>query len=73
MNEWQGKQKYLEETCSSAALSTTNPTLFDPGSNSGLRGGRPANNSLRTALPSVSHSDGTYILFRLCSHAGKLN
>jgi hypothetical protein len=26
MNEWQGKRKYWEETCPSAALSTTDPT-----------------------------------------------
>jgi hypothetical protein len=26
MNEWQGKPKYWEETCPSAALSTTVPT-----------------------------------------------
>ena len=29
------------ETCPSATLSTTNPTWTDPGSNPGLRGGRP--------------------------------
>jgi hypothetical protein len=26
MNEWQGKQKYSEKTCLSAALCTTDPT-----------------------------------------------
>jgi hypothetical protein len=26
MNEWHGKPKFLEETCCSAALSTTDPT-----------------------------------------------
>jgi hypothetical protein len=26
MNEWEGKPKYWEKTCHSAALSTTNPT-----------------------------------------------
>jgi hypothetical protein len=26
MDEWQGKPKYWEETCPSAAVSTTNPT-----------------------------------------------
>jgi hypothetical protein len=30
----------------SATLSTTNPTWTDPGSNPGLRGGRPAANRL---------------------------
>jgi hypothetical protein len=34
------------KTCPSATLSTTNPTLTDPGSNPGLRGGRPATNRL---------------------------
>jgi hypothetical protein len=32
------------KTCSSATLSTTNPTWTDPGSNTGLRDGRPAAN-----------------------------
>jgi hypothetical protein len=26
INEWQGKQKYLEKSCPSAALSTADPT-----------------------------------------------
>jgi hypothetical protein len=30
------------KTCPSATLPTTNPTWTDPGSNTGLRGGRPA-------------------------------
>jgi hypothetical protein len=34
------------KTCPSATLSTTNPTGTDPGSNPGLRGGRPATNRL---------------------------
>jgi hypothetical protein len=33
--------------CPSATLSTTNPKWTDPGSNPGLRGGRPATNRLR--------------------------
>jgi hypothetical protein len=36
-NEWQGKPKYSEKTCPSAALSTTNPTWPDPGWNPGRR------------------------------------
>jgi hypothetical protein len=32
------------KTCPSATLSTTNPTITDPGSNPGLRGERPATN-----------------------------
>jgi hypothetical protein len=34
------------KTCPSATLSTTNPTWTEPGSNPGLRGGRPATNCL---------------------------
>jgi hypothetical protein len=34
------------KTCSRATLSTTNPTLTDPGSNPGLLGERPATNRL---------------------------
>jgi hypothetical protein len=44
--EWQGKPKYSEKTCSSATLSTTNPTWPGPGSNPGRRGGKPATNRL---------------------------
>jgi hypothetical protein len=42
----QGKLKYSEKTCSSAILSTTNPTWPDLGSNTGRRGGKPATNCL---------------------------
>jgi hypothetical protein len=62
-NGWQGKPKYWEEICPSAALSTTDPTWLDPGSNTGRRGGRgggscgltawataPLNNCLTTFL-----------------------
>jgi hypothetical protein len=43
------------KTCPSATLSTTNPTWTDPGSNLGLRGGRPATDGLShgTALRST--------------------
>jgi hypothetical protein len=34
------------KNCSSATLSTTNPTWTDPGSNPSLRGERPATNRL---------------------------
>jgi hypothetical protein len=34
------------KTCPSVTLSTINPTRTDPGSNPGLRGGRPATNRL---------------------------
>jgi hypothetical protein len=44
--DWQGKPKYSEETCSSATWSTTNPTWPDLGSNPGRRCGKPATNRL---------------------------
>jgi hypothetical protein len=40
------KPKNSEKGCSSATLSTTNLTYTDPGANPGLRGDRPATNSL---------------------------
>jgi hypothetical protein len=40
-NDWQGKPKYSEKTCPSAALSTTNPTFC-----LGHRGGKPVTNRL---------------------------
>jgi hypothetical protein len=45
VNDWQGKPKYSEKSCPSAALSTTNPTCC-PDANPGRRGGKPASNSL---------------------------
>jgi hypothetical protein len=36
----------LEKTCTSATLSTTNPTWPDPGLNTGCRRGKPATNRL---------------------------
>jgi hypothetical protein len=36
-NDWQGKPKYSEKIYPIAALSTTNPTWPDPGSNPGCR------------------------------------
>jgi hypothetical protein len=44
--EWQGKSKYSEKTCTSATLSTTNPTWPDPGLKPGRRGGKSATNRL---------------------------
>jgi hypothetical protein len=43
---------HSEKTCSSATLSTTNPTRPYPGSNSGLSRGKPVTNRLNdgTAL-----------------------
>ena len=59
---WQEKTKVPgEKTCPSTTLSTTNPTWTEPGSNPGLRGGRPATNrlshgtaTLTVLLPSTS-------------------
>jgi hypothetical protein len=39
-----GKPKYSEQTCTSATLSTTNPTWLVPGMNLCHRGGKPAIN-----------------------------
>jgi hypothetical protein len=44
-DDWQGKPKYSEKTCPSAALSITNPTCC-PDANPVLRGGKPATNRL---------------------------
>jgi hypothetical protein len=44
--DWQGKSKYLEKTCPTAALSTTNPTRPDVDLNLGHCGGKPATNYL---------------------------
>jgi hypothetical protein len=53
-NDLQGKPKYSEKTCPSAALSTTNPTCC-PYANPGRRGGKPASNRLSygTAINTV--------------------
>jgi hypothetical protein len=40
------KRSTCGKTCPSATLSTTNPTLTDPGSNPSLRGERPTTNRL---------------------------
>jgi hypothetical protein len=49
-----GKPKTRRKTCPSATLSTTNPTWTDPGSNPGLRSGRPATNRLSHGTALVS-------------------
>jgi hypothetical protein len=53
--EWElaGKPKYSEKTCSSATLSTTNPTWPEPGSNPGRCGGKVATNRLSYGAASV--------------------
>jgi hypothetical protein len=50
----QGKPKYLEETCPSATLSTTNPIWPDPGSTQGRRGEKPATNLLSYGTTSTA-------------------
>jgi hypothetical protein len=47
------------KTCPSATLSTTNPTMTDPGSNPRLRGDRPATNRLSHG---TEHLSITYCL-----------
>jgi hypothetical protein len=46
MKGYQWKLKYSEKTCASAALSTTDPTWLEQGSNPGRRGGIPTTNRL---------------------------
>jgi hypothetical protein len=53
-NDWQGKPKYSEKTCPSAALSTTNPTSC-PDANPGRRGGKPATNCLSNGTAFILH------------------
>jgi hypothetical protein len=47
MNTWQGKPKYSEKTCPSAALSITDPTGLAQDSNPGRHGRKAAINRLR--------------------------
>jgi hypothetical protein len=64
INMGQGKPKYCEETCRSAALSTTDPTWLEPGSNRGHRGGNPVSDRLScvkactTLVQWLSHQEG---------------
>jgi hypothetical protein len=46
INDWDGKPKYLKKTCSSATVSTRDPTWPDPGSNPGHCSGKPEINCL---------------------------
>jgi hypothetical protein len=46
MNLTEENRNTRGKTCPSATLSTTNPTLTDPGSNPGLRDERSATNRL---------------------------
>jgi hypothetical protein len=54
--DWQGKPKYSEKTCTGATLSTTNPTWPDPGLNTGRRGGKPATNRFSYGAASLKFS-----------------
>jgi hypothetical protein len=51
------------KACSSATLSATNPTWTDPGSNPGLRSGRPVANRL-------SHGMALVISVSAAEHSG---
>jgi hypothetical protein len=56
---WQEKTEVLGgKTCPSATLSATNTTWTDPGSNPGLRGGRPATNRLNHGTANVCQLGG---------------
>jgi hypothetical protein len=50
--DWQGKPKHSEKIYPSATLSTTNPTLLEPGLN---RGGKPATNRLSYGAAFLEH------------------
>jgi hypothetical protein len=58
MNEWQGKPKYWEETCPSAAMCTPDPTRLEPGSNPGRRGAKPATNRLTYGMAFIYVTEG---------------
>jgi hypothetical protein len=45
------------KTCPSATLFTTNSTWTDPGSNTGIRGERPATNSLSHGTANLNLKD----------------
>jgi hypothetical protein len=61
---WQGKSEYSEKS-NSATLSTTNPTLPDPGSNPDCRGRKSATNRLSYGAASLllATSDTCVFLF----------
>jgi hypothetical protein len=63
--DWQGKPKYSEKTCSNATLSTTNPTWLDLWSNPGRRGGKAATNRLSYGT-AFYLSKYTYQIFLQC-------
>jgi hypothetical protein len=61
------------KTCPSATLSTTNPTWTDPGSNSGLRGERPATNRLShgTAFSKIDRTAQMYLRISCLSSSSR--
>jgi hypothetical protein len=54
-NDWQGKPKYSEKTCPSETLSAIIPTLRDPCSNPGRRGGTSPTNRLSYGAAYIEH------------------
>jgi hypothetical protein len=50
MSDWQGKIKHSEKTCTSAALSTTNPTWLNHGLNLGHHSEKLATNHLSYSM-----------------------
>jgi hypothetical protein len=63
-NDWQGKPKYSEKTCPSAALSTTNPTCcLDV--NPGRCGGKPATNRLSYGMTYTGRLMGIFVVRNL--------
>jgi hypothetical protein len=58
--DWLGKPKYSEKTCTSPTLFTTNPIWSDPGSNTDHHGGKSATNCL---------SYGTAPMLPVCEHS----
>jgi hypothetical protein len=67
-NDWQGKPKYSEKTCPSAALSTTNPTCC-PYANPGRRGGKPASNRLSYGTTSTACNKDIFSMHFSFHHA----
>jgi hypothetical protein len=63
--DWQGKLKYLEKTCRSATLSTTNPTCPDLGSKRTATVGSQQLTTWVMALPRVPFNK---VLVTLISH-----
>lgn len=61
MNEWQGTQKYYDKTCPSNAMSTTDLTRLNPGSNPGSRDEKPANSRLGSTTAFLNHNLHTNI------------